>query len=645
MRLPDRLTWKPWKGTHALPRWCAASKARRLPTPVIIFPVVVLLVGLVESSAATAWSLALAGRVERVVAAGDRVAAVRGGTVILLREDGTPLGRVEGVEAPLSHRKTRTSARDEEDVLDFLGIDESEQESAWVEDQLDDESTLSDRRAMRGERSGHASLRASFPPAIAATAQDIWIANERGLWHLSVEGDLVHVASREWAGSSLAAGSSRRLLLASGNRVWLASDGRPRVLATVASVQHVALSFSGQRMAWANRRQVFWSDSIDETPGQALPLPEPLSDVRFCGETLLLLARDGLAVLSPEGVPERRSARLAARHLACPSDGAGPWLAAGPDLLLSHDEGRTWSSVPIPRSVRVLDAAMGDRCLWLATDKGLYCSSPHEPVTGELADGDGSAPAPRLAGPRAASWWAAWLPRLTVRAGAAFAAGKREYQTVALASFPLDAPRARAMLVADSDETPSPPAPRPADWTIPADFEADCLAVARAKAVALALVEPERGRSYVDRARHAAWLPEIRLRVDRRLGRSESLDQPSTSTSITSPLGVDTVDDVRYEARVTWDLARLIFSNDELAAQAQTIHMAEIRRDIEVTLSRLYFERRRLGLERLPAGPGERTSTLRRELRLREIESELDALSGGAFSQCTSGRASAQGGP
>jgi hypothetical protein len=161
--------------------------------------------------------------------------------------------------------------------------------------------------------------------------------------------------------------------------------------------------------------------------------------------------------------------------------------------------------------------------------------------------------------------------------------------------------------------------------SIPADADADCLTVARAKAVALAMVEPERGRGYVDRARHAAWLPELRLRVDRRLGRSESLDQPSTSTAIASPLGVDTVDDVRYEARVTWDLARLIFSGDELAAQAQTLHMTEIRRDIEITLTRLYL-------------------ALRRELRLREIESELDALSGGVFSQCIAGRASAQGG-
>ncbi len=113
-----------------------------LPNRCRIFLLIVFLVCVAESPSAAAWSLALAGRVERVAAAGDRVAAVRGGTVILLREDGAPLGRVEDVEAAPAHRKSHASARDEEDALDFLGIDESEQDSAWVEDELNDESTL-----------------------------------------------------------------------------------------------------------------------------------------------------------------------------------------------------------------------------------------------------------------------------------------------------------------------------------------------------------------------------------------------------------------------------------------------------------------------------------------------------------------------
>jgi hypothetical protein len=48
---------------------------------------------------------------------------------------------------------------------------------------------------------------------------------------------------------------------------------------------------------------------------------------------------------------------------------------------------------------------------------------------------------------------------------------------------------------------------------------------------------------------------------------------------------------------------------------------------LETTVNRLYFERRRLVLE--PGGQGRA-----RPLRTREIEAELDALSGGAFGAC-----------
>ena len=55
--------------------------------------------------------------------------------------------------------------------------------------------------------------------------------------------------------------------------------------------------------------------------------------------------------------------------------------------------------------------------------------------------------------------------------------------------------------------------------------------------------------------------------------------------------------------------------------------MAELRRDIESTVNRLYFERRRLALE--SGGNG-----WAHALRAGEIEAELDALSGGAFGAC-----------
>jgi hypothetical protein len=203
---------------------------------------------------------------------------------------------------------------------------------------------------------------------------------------------------------------------------------------------------------------------------------------------------------------------------------------------------------------------------------------------------------------------------------------------MALAQIPL-APRALPVVLAALDDGPAAerpaPSPRPPVTLEPHDPDQGCLRAARHKSVALALAEPERAESYVSRAGHAAWLPELRVLVSRRYGRSESLDvATSSSTALSSPLGIDTVNDIRYEARATWDLAKLVFSTEELAAQNQALHMAELRRDIENSVNRLYFERRRLALE--SAG----SETWARQVRVREIEAELDALSAGAFTAC-----------
>jgi hypothetical protein len=160
--------------------------------------------------------------------------------------------------------------------------------------------------------------------------------------------------------------------------------------------------------------------------------------------------------------------------------------------------------------------------------------------------------------------------------------------------------------------------------------------VLRAAATALALAEPERARSLVQRARAAAWLPEVRVRVDRRFGRSESLDVSPAPLADAPPVSLDTVDEVRYEARATWDLSRLVFNPDELAAHAEALRMADVRREVESLVIRLYFERRRLKVEAVTTdGNNDMASNLRREARIEELEAELDALTGGAFLRAT----------
>jgi len=163
-------------------------------------------------------------------------------------------------------------------------------------------------------------------------------------------------------------------------------------------------------------------------------------------------------------------------------------------------------------------------------------------------------------------------------------------------------------------------------------------------AVTMAMAEPERARGFITRARVAGWLPEVRFRVFRRFARTEGLTLDDTATG--APVDVSAVDDVRYEWRATWDLSRMVFNPDELQAHAEALRMSDVRRDIQSLVIRLYFERRRLLIEppaREPRATEPAGGEPRRRLRVEEIEAELDALSGGAFT--ASGRASAEASP
>jgi len=164
------------------------------------------------------------------------------------------------------------------------------------------------------------------------------------------------------------------------------------------------------------------------------------------------------------------------------------------------------------------------------------------------------------------------------------------------------------------------------------------LVALRRAASDLALVEPERARSLLFRARAAPWLPELRIRVDRRFGRTESLDAGATALPLDSgaPVGLDTIDDVRYELRATWDLARLVFNPDEVQAASQALRMADVRRELENLVVKLFVERLRLlGPRRKGAPDLPRDLTPTKELRRLEVEAELDALTGGLFSRLT----------
>ncbi len=581
---------------------------------------------LVPSQSAHAdWLPVLSGPVTRVVAAGRQAAALRKQEVLILGEDGRLLSRLSETDAAYEENQGVSAKQAAERTLDRLEIPEIDRGSDYTDDLVEDESRLGQRRSWRAARRTVPTPVTDFPPALSANAVEIWIGNGRGLFRLGETGDLALRFGREWTGPRIAVAKDR-IVVDKGTSLALLSTGgvEPRFIKLPSPTQHFSISPTGRRMAWANGTAIHMAGA---TGNGIVDAPAVVVDLAFCGETLVALLSAGILAIPPEGRREMRTAPPGARKLVCPAGPAMPWLALAQDLWMSSDQGQQWTPVPIPNGPPPLDAAVSDHHVWLATNDGLY-ASVDATVTADLrGDTTRSSKMSRHTSPS----WLAWLmPKVSLRAAATLAPAGHKIEGFAFAAFPLGAQPLPVQCVAlDGAPEPSAQPARSAPAVELRDADATCLTMARRKAVELALTEPERARSYVTRAGHAAWLPELRVLVSRRYGRSESLDVNNSSTALSSPLGIDTVNDIRYEARATWDLGKLVFSTEELAAQAQALHMAELRRDIETTINRLYFERRRLLATSAGDGQGQ-------GLRPKEVEAELDAMSAGAFGACLS---------
>lgn len=140
---------------------------------------------------------------------------------------------------------------------------------------------------------------------------------------------------------------------------------------------------------------------------------------------------------------------------------------------------------------------------------------------------------------------------------------------------------------------------------------------------------PGRVRDAMDRARATGWLPTASGAVRR----GQAIDLRALTGGDT-PTNVSTGDDLVLEARLTFRLDRIVFAPEEprllRALEAAEAAEGEIVRAIVA----LYFERRRLQLERDLLGLVE----LPRALRILEIEALLDAFTDGAFHRIMGGR-------
>jgi hypothetical protein len=142
-------------------------------------------------------------------------------------------------------------------------------------------------------------------------------------------------------------------------------------------------------------------------------------------------------------------------------------------------------------------------------------------------------------------------------------------------------------------------------------------------ALETAAADPQRARDLASRARNAGWVPTVRLALRRGLTRdlseSQSIDTDRTSLS--------TDDDLVLEASLTFDLHRLVFDRNEVAIAREERELEEGRTELVRTVIHLFFERRRLQLERDLS----RSPDLHREIRIAELEALLNGFTDGEF--------------
>ena len=149
-------------------------------------------------------------------------------------------------------------------------------------------------------------------------------------------------------------------------------------------------------------------------------------------------------------------------------------------------------------------------------------------------------------------------------------------------------------------------------------------------AIGYAEVMPEKIQGWRKAAAVRSWIPKFTLSLDG--DRDRTVASSSSNGKTTFSVGPED-GSVSLGLDFTWDLANLIYNPDQTAIDVRSRLMVQLRQDVLEEVTRLYFERRRL-LAEFEANPTQDPILqTERQLRAEALTAQLDALTGGIFSQ------------
>jgi hypothetical protein len=151
--------------------------------------------------------------------------------------------------------------------------------------------------------------------------------------------------------------------------------------------------------------------------------------------------------------------------------------------------------------------------------------------------------------------------------------------------------------------------------------------------------DPEVVRGWLRRSATFAALPEVTLDLGLGFDHDQGflyLDEHGLSP-VPGVVPIPVIDDagegrsLDLDLELRWDLPSLRMSSERIRMIGEAQDLAELRQEVRTEVTRVYFDRRRLQVDQLLAPPGDLTSRVEHELKIRELTALLDALTGGEF--------------
>lgn len=138
-------------------------------------------------------------------------------------------------------------------------------------------------------------------------------------------------------------------------------------------------------------------------------------------------------------------------------------------------------------------------------------------------------------------------------------------------------------------------------------------------------VHPEKISQWRAQARARALAPKVTMGFDNSKSNTYEIYTSATRDYVVS--GPDDISE-GLDISVSWDLANLIWSDDQTNIDVRSRLTTQLRNDILDDLRRAYFERKRLQYELISSPPADPKLFFEKELRIQELTQAIDDLTG-----------------